>query len=108
MLMFFLFSIFSIIWLVVFAYMLSLSRRQQALTKVLDAMQMLMEREKVITQYPSKPLTRPILLVLSSPASKIFGGILSALVGLFIYLWASRHSPYNPLGAMMIGGLETV
>jgi hypothetical protein len=41
-----------------------------------------------------------------SPSGKIIWGIAWALVGLFIYLWASRHSPYNPLGAMMAGGLE--
>lgn len=42
----------------------------------------------------------------TSPSGSIVGGILCALVGLFIYLWASRHSPYNPFGAMMTGGLE--
>ena len=40
------------------------------------------------------------------PSVKIVGGILSSLAGLFIYLWASRHSPYSPLEAMMAGGLE--
>jgi hypothetical protein len=49
----------------------------------------------------------PELQTPPSSSGKIFGGILSALVGLFIYLWASRHSPYNPLGAMMMGGLES-
>lgn len=41
-----------------------------------------------------------------SPLGKIIWGIVWALVGLFTYLWASRHSPYNPLGAMAAGGLE--
>ena len=49
------------------------------------------------------PRTLPPLI---SPSTKIVAGIVWALVGLFVYLWASRHSPYNPLGAMMTGGLE--
>lgn len=44
--------------------------------------------------------------LIPSLSGSIGGGIVWALVGLFIYLWASRHSPYNPLGAMMAGGLE--
>lgn len=68
--------------------------------------QILMERGERVTPHPPKPPPPPILLTPPSPSSKIFGGIISALVGLFIYLWASRHSPYNPLGAMMTGGLE--
>ncbi len=47
--------------------------------------------------------TSPLIPSLSG---SIGGGIACALVGLFVYLWASRHSPYNPLGAMMMGGLE--
>ena len=49
------------------------------------------------------PRTLPPLISLPI---KIVAGIVWALGGLFIYLWASRHSPYNPLGAMMAGGLE--
>lgn len=42
-----------------------------------------------------------------SLSGKIVGGIASALAGLLIYLWASRHSPYNPLGAIVAGGLDS-
>lgn len=68
--------------------------------------QILLERGERVTPYPPKPPTPPILLTPPSPSNKIVGGIIGVLVGLFIYLWASRHSPYNPLGAMMAGGLE--
>lgn len=34
------------------------------------------------------------------------GGIACALGGLFIYMWLSRHSPYNPFGAIGSGGME--
>jgi len=67
--------------------------------------------------YASTPSTISIAVMLftheqrwlvekSTEIDKIVGGIISALAGLLIYLWASRHSPYNPLGAMMAGGLE--
>jgi len=39
------------------------------------------------------------------PLPKEVPAIAYALLGLFIYLWASRHSPYNPLGAIVAGGL---
>jgi hypothetical protein len=48
-----------------------------------------------------------LLAVVKSPFGKIIWGIAWTLVGLFVYLWAGGHSPYNPLGAMMAGGLES-
>lgn len=74
--------------------------------------QILTDRREAVTPYDpdyekvTPNLLLPSTLQLPSPSGKIVGGIIWTLLGLFIYLWASGHSPYNPLGAMMTGGLE--
>ena len=77
------------------SYEVSFSRWQNA-----DLCKECFDKGVVVTGLPR---TLPPLI---SPSIKIVAGIVWALVGLFVYLWANRHSPYNPLGAMMAGGLE--
>ena len=50
--------------------------------------------------------TSDISPLFPSLSGSIGEGIVWALVGLSIYLWASRHSPYNPLDAIVAGGLD--
>jgi hypothetical protein len=42
----------------------------------------------------------------SSQFGVIVIGVIWTLLGLFIYLWASRHSPYMDFGGMLMGGLD--
>jgi hypothetical protein len=41
-----------------------------------------------------------------SPGGRIITGIVCALSGLSIYLWASSHSPHMDFGAMLMNGLD--
>jgi len=38
--------------------------------------------------------------------NKLVGGVVFALLGLFMFLWASRHSPYMGIGEMLTQGME--